>query len=60
VNQIQHDVSNVSQQGKTNNEPFTHGMLTAGSDINQDLNAPPMYPMKFHILDENNIHNKMK
>lgn len=60
VNHSQHEVSNASQQGKTNNDPFTHSILTDGSDINQDLNAPPKCPLKFNILDENNIHNKMK
>jgi hypothetical protein len=57
-NQAQHEVSNASQQeDKTNNNPFPHNVVIPGSSISQDLNTPPKYPLKFNILDGNNIHN---
>jgi hypothetical protein len=60
VNQNKHEVSNASQNDKINNDHFPHSVMTAGSDISQDLNTPPNYPMTFNILDGNNIHNKTK
>ncbi|PNF44034.1 hypothetical protein B7P43_G16237 [Cryptotermes secundus] len=60
MNQKQQEVSNASQKDKINNDHFPHSVMTAGSDVSQDPNAPQNYPMKFNILDGNNIHNKMK